>query len=178
MQSDLYWFFKEIRHFKWYFASIAIQSLQVQGPEMLLSVSSTEKQCSLLPSSPLLQNKHCEHSSYTHWCFLHFGAGLSSSSALLSTLCFQPAHSRAFLSFERLNFRWENLCQEPWLRHRYSTSTLLPNLSFMGNTFASWKLLMFWRMAKYVCQVRGHFNASFLDSLTNDALFPIEWHCS
>ena len=43
---------------------------------ILLSVSSTEKQWSLSPSSPPKQNKYCDRSSETDWRFLHFGAGL------------------------------------------------------------------------------------------------------
>ena len=174
----------EIRHFKWYFASTAIKSPSDIWPNkskssssraiwrILLLVSSIEKQWSLSLSPPPEQNKHCNCSSETHWRFLHLGAGLSSSSALLSSTLFRPAHSWAFFSFDRLNFRWQDLCQEPWLRQRQSTSTLSPNLSYVGKAFASRKLLTFWRKAKYVCRLasgdpllfRGHFNASFVDS--------------
>ena len=139
---------------------------------MFLSVSSTKKQWSFSPSSPPKQNKHCDRSSETDWRFLRFGAGLSCSSVLLSSLRFRPARSWAFFDFERLKFRWQDLCQEQWLRQMQSTSTTPPNLSSTGKPSASRKLFTFWRKAKYVCRLasggpllfRGHFNASLVDS--------------
>ena len=185
VQSDLYRFLKEIGHFRWYFASIAINSSSDIRPvycnnskssssrvirRTLLSVSSIERHWSLSLSPPPEHNKHCDCSSELDWRFLRFDAGLPSSSALLSSPRFRPARSWAFLSFERLNLRLQDLCQEPW--QRQSTSTSSPNLSSVGKAFASRMLFTFWKKIKYVCRLssgdpllfRGHFNASLVDS--------------